>query len=369
MPPDSHLVVKFMLSRSGIVPEAVTVLRTLLNRCANRSRLAQAILDNVVKNATDIGKERGILVIPFALREFLYMQAWVERVLAHPMPPVEACLTEAIDDEAFGWLRGFLVYRKPDVEGRLESRSISPFFSAAIGRRWQELLRWERDAADLHEADEFHPGLRPLRLERWDHVRVLAEQVNQRDGYICAATGETAGLVMTEVIPAGKQLARFRHYASLFFDGAFDQALAEGNISTTRNALCLTRDWFHFFDDGRVVLLKQFERVHVECVDHSLLDDPRFIRRGDPTNGLDEPGDGLQLILRNGAGANSLPPIDRDLLRLHRAVILAFYATGLAGRLLHAMLLVDEIPRSQLRVDRMSRTFFHGIVSHKLSLV
>jgi len=36
---------------------------------------------------------------------------------------------------------------------------------------------------------------------------------------------------------------------------------------------------------------------------------------------------------------------------------------------MHEMLLVDEIPPSQLRVDRMSRTFFHGVVSHKLSLV
>ena len=56
-----------------------------------------------------------MLVSPFELREFLYLQAWAERVLAHPLPPVEACLTEAIDDEAFGWLRGFLVYRKPDL--------------------------------------------------------------------------------------------------------------------------------------------------------------------------------------------------------------------------------------------------------------
>jgi len=117
MPPDSYLVVKFMLSLGRVAPRAVTVLRTLLDRCANRSRLAQTILNNTVKNATEIAKKRGILVAPFALREFLYLQAWAERVLPHPLPPVEACLTEAIDDEAFGWLRGFLVYRKPDVEG------------------------------------------------------------------------------------------------------------------------------------------------------------------------------------------------------------------------------------------------------------
>lgn len=67
----------------------------------------------------------------------------------------------------------------------------------------------------------------------------------------------------------------------------------------------------------------------MECVDYSLLDDPRFNRREDPMEDLYEPGDGLQLILRNGPGANFLPPIDRDLLRLHRAVILAFYATGM----------------------------------------
>lgn len=128
MPPDSYLVVKFMLSLGRIAPEAFTVLRTLLDRCANRTRLAESILNNIVKNATHIAKERRVPVTPFALREFLYMQALVERVLAHPLPPVEACLTEAIDDEAFMWLRGFLVYRKLDVEGHPESRSISPFF-------------------------------------------------------------------------------------------------------------------------------------------------------------------------------------------------------------------------------------------------
>ena len=36
---------------------------------------------------------------------------------------------------------------------------------------------------------------------------------------------------------------------------------------------------------------------------------------------------------------------------------------------MHEMLLVDEIPHGQLRIDRMSHSFFHGIVSHKLSLV
>jgi len=66
----------------------------------------------------------------------------------------------------------------------------------------------------------------------------------------------------------------------------------------------------------------------VECADYSLLDNPRFIRRGDPTEDFYEPGDGLELILRNGPGAGFFPPIDRDLLRLHRAVILAFHATG-----------------------------------------
>ena len=115
MPPDSHLVVKFMLSMGGIAPEAVTVLRTLLGRCANRTRLAETILNNVVKNTTQIAQGRGVPVSHFALREFLYLQALTERVLPYPLPPVEACLTEAIDDEAFGWLRGFLVYRKLDV--------------------------------------------------------------------------------------------------------------------------------------------------------------------------------------------------------------------------------------------------------------
>jgi len=128
MSPDPHLVVKFMLSLGRIAPEAVTVLRILLNRCANRTRLAESILNNIVKNTTEIAKERGVLVTPFALREFLYLQALAERVLAHPQPPVEACLIEAIDDEAFGWLRGFLVYRKSGVEARSESRSILPFF-------------------------------------------------------------------------------------------------------------------------------------------------------------------------------------------------------------------------------------------------
>jgi hypothetical protein len=63
-------------------------------------------------------------------------------------------------------------------------------------------------------------------------------------------------------------------------------------------------------------------QVHVECVDYPLLYNPRFTRLGDS-------GDGLQLILRNGPGANFFPPINRDLLRLHRAVILAFRATGM----------------------------------------
>jgi hypothetical protein len=42
---------------------------------------------------------------------------------------------------------------------------------------------------------------------------------------------------------------------------------------------------------------------------------------------------------------------------------------GFAERLLHEMLVVDGIPHSQLRIDCMSHTFFHGVVSHKLSLV
>lgn len=44
---------------------------------------------------------------------------------------------------------------------------------------------------------------------------------------------------------------------------------------------------------------------------------------------LYESGDGLRLILQNGPGADFFPPIHRDLLRLHRAVVLAFYATGM----------------------------------------
>ena len=180
MPPDSHLVVKFMLSLGGIAPEAVTVLKTLLGRCVNRTRLAEAILNNIVKNTTHIAKGRGVPVSPFALREFLYWQALSERVLAPPLPPVEACLIEAIDDEAFGWLRGFLVYRKLDVR---VTQTVAQFrcFSAAIGRRRQELLRWERDAADLHEADGLHPELRPLRLERWDQIRGLTQQVRPQE--------------------------------------------------------------------------------------------------------------------------------------------------------------------------------------------
>ena len=180
MPPDSHLVVKFMLLLGGIAPEAVTVLRTLLDRCANRTRLAETILDNTVKNTTQIARERGVPISPFALREFLYLQALTERVLAHPLPPVEACLTEAIDDEAFGWLRGFLVYRKLDV-GVTQRVAQFRCFSAAIGRRRQELLRWERDAAHLHEANELHPELRPLRLERWEHIRLLTQQVRPQE--------------------------------------------------------------------------------------------------------------------------------------------------------------------------------------------
>jgi len=252
-------------------------------------------------------------------------------------------------------------------------------FSAAVGRRCQELLRWERSAAWLHEAEELHPEVRPLKLERWDQMRALTQQVcfrrttsaganhqqvNQRDGHVCATTGENIGLVVTEVIPDCVQ-ARFRYYASVFFDGAFDRALAEENLSTTCNALFLTRNWFQFFDDGKVVLQEQFEQVHVECV--PLRDDPRISRRGNPAGHLCQPGGGL--ILRNGPGAHLFPPIDRDLLSVHRAVILAFHATGFAGRLLREMQLVDEIPRSQLRIDRMTHAFFYNIVSHKLSLV
>jgi hypothetical protein len=118
MAPDSYLVVTTMLSIGTIAPEAITVLRTLLNRCANRTRLAETILNNIVQNATHIAQERGVFVSPFKLKDFLYLQALVGRVLEHGLPLVEACLTEAIDDEAFGWLRGFLVYRKLAVEGR-----------------------------------------------------------------------------------------------------------------------------------------------------------------------------------------------------------------------------------------------------------
>ena len=129
MPPDPYLVVRIVLSTGRIAPEAVTVLRTLLDRCANRTRLAESILNNVVQNAARIAQERDVLISPFALKEFLYFQVLAGRVLVHPLPPVEACLAEAIDDEAFGWLRGFLVYRKLGVNGLCgKSRSIFSFF-------------------------------------------------------------------------------------------------------------------------------------------------------------------------------------------------------------------------------------------------
>jgi hypothetical protein len=106
-----------MLSISGTHPEAVVVLRTLLYRCTNRTRLAETILHHIVQNTIHIAQERGVPVSPFALKDFLHLQALAGRVLVHPLPLVKACLTEAIDDEGCEWLRGFLVYRKLDVGG------------------------------------------------------------------------------------------------------------------------------------------------------------------------------------------------------------------------------------------------------------
>lgn len=50
------------------------------------------------------------------------------------------------------------------------------------------------------------PLLSRCALRRVTNAGADRQQVNQRDGHICAATGANAGLVVTEVIPVGRQL-------------------------------------------------------------------------------------------------------------------------------------------------------------------
>jgi len=49
-------------------------------------------------------------------------------------------------------------------------------------------------------------SLRRCALRRVANAGADRQQVNQRDGHLCAATGENADLVVTEVIPVGKHL-------------------------------------------------------------------------------------------------------------------------------------------------------------------